>query len=264
MDYEEFYSELQVKEKNVKDTIARQQNTFKSISRNAATGDLKSLSKDIAVMETLISEHMGCLRELKEVAESFDAREYMSSGDFAKQTLSYCESMEVDIKGDYPAYEMFPYKVKIDEDNQDIYIDRKKLPCARPQYLVSYIKLNREKLMKVKFNADVFLGEVVNAYDKLCIIKRKEGKKKQQNLEISLAELHRFLAPMQRFRKDYDMQRFAFDLARLYASDLETTSDGRLFKIGPVRNQNQNIRILDKNGNEAWVGSIKIYSNESE
>jgi len=265
MNYEEFYSELQVKEKSIKDIISRQKSTYKSISKNAAYGDLKSLAKYIAIMGILISDHEEYLCELKELVESFNAREYMHTGDFAKQMLSCCEIMEVDVIGDYPSYEIFPYKVRIDEENQDIYIDRKKLPCSRPEYLVSYIKQNREKLLKVGFSASTFLSEVAYAYDNLSIIKRNESERmsKKQDIEISLKELHRFLAPMQRFRREYDMKSFAFDLARLYASDIEFTEDGRQFKMGPARTHKQNIRILDKNGNETWVGTIKFYSNNS-
>ena len=261
MDYEVFYSELQLKEKNIKDNIARQQSIFKSISKNSAKGDLKNLSKDLDAMEALISDQAGFLCELKEFAESFNAQEYIQGGDFAKQMLSYCESMGVDVRGDFPAYEIFPYKVKIDPDNQDIYIDRKKLQCARPQYLVSDIINNREKLMRAKFNANTFLNEIAEAYDKLSTIKRKDGSSKTQHFELSLKELHRFLAPMQRFRREYDMQSFAFDLARLYASDTEFTADGRQYRVGPSRHQSQNIRILDKNGNENWVGTITFYEN---
>ena len=264
MNYETFYSELQVKEKSIKDSITRLQNIFKSISKNSAKGDLKNLSKDIAAMETLISDYKVFLSEFRELTEGFDSREYMQNGDFAKQMLSYCESMGVDVRGDFPAYEIFPYKVKIDADNQDVYIDRKKLTCARPQYLVSDIKQNREKLMKANFNANTFLNEIAEAYDKLSIIKRKEGGSKTRHFELSLKELHRFLAPMQRFRRDYDMQSFAFDLARLYASEVELTADGRQYRMGPSRHQSQNIRILDKNGNEDWVGTITFYSNEDQ
>jgi hypothetical protein len=264
MDYETFYSELQEKEKNIKDSIARQQNIFKSASMRSAKGDLKNLLKDIAALETLISDYMGFLLEFRELAESFDSREYMQSGLFAKQMLSYCESMGVDVKGDFPAYEIFPYKVKIAADTQDVNIDRKKLSCVRPRYLVSDIKQNREKLMKANFNANTFLNEIAEAYDKLSIIKRKEDNSKTRHFELSLRELHRFLAPMQRFRRDYDMQSFAFDLARLYASDAEFTADGRQYRMGPSRHQGQNIRILDKNGNEDWVGTITFYSNEDQ
>ena len=261
MDYEEFYGELQAKEKGIKDSLARQQNTFKSISQNASKGDLKGLQKDIEAMEALISDHAARLRELKGLAGGFDAAGYMRGGDFARQMLSCCEEMGVDVRGDYPAYEMFPYKVKIDGDSQDVYIDRKKLPCARPRHMVAYIKQNREKLMRASFNAGAFLNEIADAYDKLSIIKRREENSKKRDFELSLRDLHRFLAPMQRFRRDYDMQALAFDLARLYASDVEFTADGRQYRMGPARNQSQNIRILDKNGNEAWVGTITFYSN---
>jgi hypothetical protein len=264
MDYEDFYGEVQVKEKNIKDCFSRQQSTFKSILKNTAKGDLKGLSKDIEAMEALISDYMNRLRELNGLAKGFDAHEYMSGGDFAKQMLSYCEKMSIDVKGEYPAYEIFPYKVKIDSENQDVYIDRKKVTCTRPQHLVTELKRNREKLMKASFNANSFLNEIAEAYDKLSVIKRKEDNSKKRNLELSLKELHRFLAPMQRFRRDYDMQSFAFDLARLYASDAEFTADNRQYRMGPARSQSQNIRILDKNGKEAWVGTITFYANDGE
>jgi hypothetical protein len=262
MDYEAFHSEIQTKGKELKDNIARQQNIYKNIVKNTGKGDLGSLSKDIAAMEALTAEHMDNLRALREFAESFDARDYMQNGEFAKQMLSCCDSMGIDVRGDFPVYEMFPYKVKIDAENQDVYVDRKKLPCARPLHLVTDIKRNREKLMKANFNAGTFLNEIADAYDKLSEIKRKEGKSKSLHFELSLRDLYRFLAPMQRFRRDYDMQSFAFDLARLYASNIEFTADKRQYRMGPSRHQSQNIRILDKNGSEAWVGTITFYSNE--
>jgi hypothetical protein len=262
MDYEAFHSEIQAKEKELKDNIARQQSIYKNIVKNTEKGNLGSLSKDITAMEALITDHIDNLRAFREFAESFDTREYMQSGEFARQMLSYCDSMDIDVRGDFPTYEIFPYKVKIDAENQDVYVDRKKLPCARPLYLVSDIKRNREKLMKANFNAGAFLNEIADAYDKLSEIKRKEGKSKSLHFELSLRDLYRFLVPMQRFRRDYDMQSFAFDLARLYASEIEFTADKRQYRMGPSRHQSQNIRILDKNGSEAWVGTITFYSNE--
>lgn len=259
MDYEEFYSALQAKEKGLKDVVARQKNTFNSMSRNTAKGDLKGLAKDMAAMDALILDHIKCLKEFREIAEGFDAKAYMQNGDFAEQMLTHCGYLGINVKGEYPVYEMFPYKVKIDGDSQDVYIDRKRVPCARPKHLVSDIKQSRDKLMKASFNATAFLNELADAYDKLTLLKRRDYLVNKHDL--SLKDLHRFLTPMQRFRKDYDMQSFAFDLARLYASDAEFTSDGRQYRMGPARNQAQNIRILDKNGSEAWVGIITFYSN---
>ena len=69
---------------------------------------------------------------------------------------------------------------------------------------------------------------------------------------------------MQRFRKDYDIQSFAFDLARLYSADIEFTRDHRQFEFGPARGQGQMFRILDKTGNEQFIGTIVFYANEVE
>ena len=60
--------------------------------------------------------------------KNFDIYEYISGGDFAEQMLSYCEKSGVDAKGENNIYEMFPYKVKLDGENADIWLDRKKAP----------------------------------------------------------------------------------------------------------------------------------------
>ena len=262
MDYNEFYSPFKQREKGVKETLQRQQSVFKGISKNAAKGDLKALIKDLNTMKVLISEHEGYLKEIQEMTEGFDARAYMENGDFAKQMLSYCEKLGVDVEGSYPAYEIFPYKVKIDGDSQEIYINGRKMQCVRPEYFVTQMKKNREKLMKANFNASVFLNELAGVYDSLEIIKRKETQSSKRNLELLLKDIYHSMTPMQRFRRDYDMQSFAFDLSRLYSSDAEFTNDGRQYSFGSARRQSQMIRILDKNGSEAFIGTITFFSKE--
>ena len=69
---------------------------------------------------------------------------------------------------------------------------------------------------------------------------------------------------MSRFRKDYDQQSFAFDLARLYGSDLEAAKDGRKLQFGPSRNIGRAIRILDKEGNEQYLATIRFFESEEE
>jgi hypothetical protein len=68
---------------------------------------------------------------------------------------------------------------------------------------------------------------------------------------------------MSRFRKDYDMQSYAFDLARLYTADSDEAGDGRRFQFGPSRNNNKAIRIIDAAGNEQFLVTIRFFS-ESE
>ena len=264
MDYEEFYQPFKQTGKSVSDNQQRQQTVFKSISKNAEKGDLKSLSKDLAALDALISEYQSYLTELRAQACGFDAKAYMQNGDFVKQMLAYCADYGVDAIGEYPSYEIFPFKVKIDGENQDVYMDKKKVSCARPQYLVADIKQNKEKLMKARFYASAFLNELADAYDKLIKIKRYDTDSKKQSFKLLLKDIYYFMTPMQRFRRDYDLQSFALDLARLYASGIEQTSDGRQYQLGPARGQSQMIRILNKNGEEWYIGTIEFFPKDVE
>lgn len=149
---------------------------------------------------------------------------------------------------------MFPYRVKLDTENQDIYLDRKKVQCLHPRVFVDMVRKGQEKLNKAPFNALVFASELSEAYD-LALLKLK----KQPEADIYLTSLYKFLAPMSRFRKDYDQQSFAFDLARLYISDVEETKNGRKFQFGPSRVGGKAIRILDRDGKEQFLATIRFY-----
>lgn len=257
MNYEDLYQELQAQEKAMKDKLSALQKVHKAISRKAESGDLKNLSRDLDTMEALIASLSDELAQTKTAVSAFDAVSYFESGDFAQQMLSICEEEGVDTRGDFPVYEMFPYRVKLDTENQDIYLDRKKVQCMRPKSFVALVKKGQEHLNKASFNAQTFLNELAEAYD-LAVIKAK----KQPGYDIYLTSLYKFLAPMSRFRRDYDQQSFAFDLARLYSSDVQETKSGRKFQFGPSRNQNKAIRILDHNGQEQYLSTICFYERE--
>lgn len=194
------------------------------------------------------------LEDMKSAADSFDAKDYFESGDFAEQLLDACQEKGVDVRGDFPVYEMFPYRIRLDVENQDLYLDRKKVQCMRPLSFADMVKAGQEKLNKASFNALIFVNELSDAYD-LALLKQK----KNPESDIYLTSLYKFLAPMSRFRKDYDQQSFAFDLARLYTSDVEETKTGRKFQFGPSRNNNKAIRILDKDGKERFLATIRFY-----
>ena len=254
MNYEELYTVLQSQEKALKDRISQMQKLYKSISKEMESGDLKSLTKDINTMIESNQQQALVLQELMENVNGFDSKAYFENGEFAEQMLSYCQDLSVDVQGEYPVYEMFPYKVRLDTENQDIYLDRKKVQCMRPQSLIRTVKAGQDKLMKAVFNAQLFVNELAEAYD-LAVLKLK----KAPDADIYLTSLYKFLAPMGRFRKEYDQQSFAFDIARLYASDVETTKNGRHFQFGPSRNNNKALRILDAEGHEQFLATICFY-----
>ena len=254
MNYEQLNGNLLPEEKKVKDTLALLQKLYKAVSRERESGDIKSLVRDMETMAAGTAALSEALARMQEIVSGFDTREYFESGDFAEQMLAVCEEKGVDVRGEFPVYEMFPYKVKVDCENQDVYLDRKKVQCMRPQSLVSMVKEGQEKLNRASFNAQVFVNELADAYD-MAVLKldKKEGS------DIYLSSLYKFLAPMSRFRKEYDQQSFAFDLARLYGSDIAETKSGRKFQFGPSRVNNKAIRILDGEGKEQFLATIRFY-----
>lgn len=254
MNYEELYKMLQPQEKSLKDGLAFLQKLFKTVSRETESGDLKSLTRDVNTMKDTLAAVSEDLTKIDEIVSDFDAKAYFESGEFGEQMLSACREKDIDVRGDFPVYEMFPYRVKLDTENQDIYLDRKKIQCMRPQSFVNIVKNGQEKLNKASFNALSFVSELAEAYD-LALLKMN----KRQESDIYLTSLYKFLAPMSRFRKDYDQQSFAFDLARLYNSEIEETKNGRKFQFGPSRNQNKSIRILDREGQEQYLATIRFY-----
>jgi hypothetical protein len=73
---------------------------------------------------------------------------------------------------------------------------------------------------------------------------------------------------MRRYRKDYDMQAYAFDLSRLLASASTDTRDDRRLDFGTVRTAKaKTIRVLDAGGNEEYLTTVrfsKIQDNDTE
>lgn len=108
--------------------------------------------------------------------------------------------------------------------------------------------------MKAPFNAASFAAELAEAYD-LAILKLH----KNPESDIYLQSLYKFLAPMSRYRKDYDQQSYAFDLARLYACRSLELKDGRRFQFGPSRKAAKALRILDQDGNEQFLATIRFF-----
>ncbi len=259
MNYEIFYADMQAPKKNVKDGLAALQKLFKAVEREAESGDIKSLTRDLGAMADAAATAAAAIAGLKEHVEGFDARAYFESGEFAEQMLEACQEKGVDVRGEFPVYEMFPYRVRLDAENQDIYMNRKKIQSVRPASFVDTVKAGQEKLNRVSFNALTFAEELAEAYD-LALMKNN----KRAGYDMYLLSLYKYMTPMSRFRKDYDQQSFAYDLARLHAAGLEKTKSGRSFQFGTSRKGEKGIRILDREGNERFLATICFYDREVE
>jgi hypothetical protein len=249
---------MQVLEKGIMDRISAGQRYGKNLKKNSEDGDLKSHGKNLAQLISAAEGLTAMLDELKALTEGFDAKVYIESGDFPEQMEYECRQLSVDIKGEYPVYEMFPLKVKIDSDECDVYVDRKKVQCLRPVSFAKYIKASRDRLLKSAFNASSFANELCAAYDTAMTVKNKDKQNARADGDLLLKNLYHYLAPMQRSRREYDAQAFAFDLARLYISEVREIRDGRKLTFGTSKSPSQLIRILDANGREQFIATVRF------
>lgn len=254
MDYETLYNEYLAYEKAIKEKIKLVTKLQKAIAKNMDSGDLFKSISDTELLHQASDELSELTSNVKALLSTFDAREYMESGLFAQQLLSQCEQSNVDVIGDFPVYEMFPYKVRFDVENQEAYLDRKKVSCLRPSTLVSIVKAGQEKLYKASFRANQFASELASAYDLACLKLGKEA-----GADIYLTTLYKYLVPMSRSRKEYDQQSYAFDIARLFDAQEVEVKGGRSFQFGPSRNNSKALRILDQTGREYYLATIRFY-----
>lgn len=258
MNYEELLAKAKAVEKEMAERMKGQQRLAKSVGKAMEDGDIKSWRRDISLLMTANEEYAKAAARLQELAAGFDAEAYVNGGDFARQLLAQCENAGLDVKGEFPIYEIFPYRVRVDAENQDMYVDRKKIQCIRPQGFVRTLKAGRDKLMRVAFNAAAFAAELADAYD-IALMRQSGGKSYSKEADCYLTGLYQYLAPMSRHRREYDKQSYAFDLARLYASGIEEIKDGRRFQFGPSRNNAKAIRILDAEGTERFLATVRFY-----
>jgi hypothetical protein len=260
MNYEDFYAKYSVKEKELRTQIAEQQKCYKRLIKEMADGDIKNAQKDMTALKELSRVLEQTSSDILEFSQSFDMNAYIANGEFAEQMLIYCEELGVNAIGENNNYELFPYKVKLDAENAEVALDRKKVPYLRPQSLVKFIRTQIDKIMGASFNPSVFAGELSQAYDLYLIVQAKEKNRKiAWGADVYLTALYKYLTPMRRFRKDYDMQSFAFDVARLYSSDIKKLENGKNFQFGPSRNMDKSIRVVDSDSKEHYLSTVRFF-----
>ena len=257
MDYEQFFADSQAFTKELKSKTVAQSKCITKIQKCIVDGNISSLPDLYKSLRDAAQGREDALNQLEALTEAFDGQEYMSGGDFTSQMLEYCNQLEVDVQGSFPVYEMFPCRVTINPETQDVTIDRKRKQCLRPSKLVSTIKKELDKLSKVTFNAQLFAKELAAAYD-LAIIKTSKKKRISDDAPMYALDLYDVLTPMKRYKKDYTKHNFAYDLARLYAQDSVTLDDERILRFDTVRDTKKAIRILDRYGAEQFITTIRF------
>ena len=256
MNYEEFLQGYQEAEADLRQRSAETVKYVKAMAKDAEKGTLKNMDKNMDSLKASYAAMEDAIAKLEEYRNSFDSEEYFSNGGFSEGLEEACRNHGVDMAGEFPVFEMFPYKVRIDSENQDVYIDRKKYSTSRPEFIADTIAKGQEKLNAVKFNSVGFASELEDAY--MTHLMRKNL---APGAYVSLKALWKELVPMARSRKEYDEKAFAFDIARMYKEGSElVTKKGSTVRWGSSRT-NDTIRILDTYGCEVLLSSIAFLQN---
>ena len=264
MNYEELYAELTELEKDLKESVGLVTRLNKRIAKNSETGNLNEMKKDLDQLRAASDDLKDRTAAFSEAVNAFDTKEYFVSGEFTKQLLESCAEKNIDVIGEKGVYEMFPYKVRIygdDEHAEEVWINRKKIASFRPSAVADTVKQGQEKLYKAKFNEQSFMDELAEAYETTCL---KGGSR--SGATIALTKIYKTMTPMARARKEYDMQAFSFDLARLYEKGPETwvTKSGRTFTFGTSRDGKSGIRVLSRTGVESFITTLRPITTSTE
>ena len=257
MDYEELYASLTAASKEVQDCLRVADESLKKAQHGAGTGNLAELSKALEQLSQAAQQMTARAANVQEEVAAFDTKEYFQSGEFARQMVAACRAKGIDVKGEKGIYEMFPFKVRVigDADHaQEVNVNRRRLPTFRPSYVATYIAREQARLNKEKFNLSGFMNELAEAYDLVCA---RDGIR--PNNTVRLGKIYKILTPMSRARRDYDVQMFAYDLARLYQAGPEAwvAKDGRHFQFGTSQNATGGVRVLSTTGVETQLMNLR-------
>ena len=263
--YEVWYEEIKPTVKNLKDFAAAAARLQKSIQKDADSGNLVGMKKNIEALAAAAESLKESVAALDEQANGFDTKDYFISGDFERELLEACEAKEINVIGERGIYEMFPYKVRItgdEEHDTEVHMDRKKIPSFRPSFVAETIRAGQEKLNKAKFNSQTFMDELAEGYETACL---KSGARMGSTQKLE--KIYKAMAPTARARKEYDKQAFAFDLSRIYEKgpDAWVTKDGRRYNIGTSREGTKNgYRVLSSTGVEQYIYTLKKVNDTEE
>ena len=258
MGYEALYEALQPWEKGLRDSAGAVARLQKAAQKNTETGNLAELRKNLTALEEAQEQLRQRIAGARETLDGFDVGAYLADGDFSRELLAACAGKGIDVKGEKGVYEMFPFKLRILADGGEVYLDKKKLPSCRPDYVAETIRQRQERLYAAPFRESAFMGELAEAYTVACLrANAREGSAQ------SLTKIYKCLAPTARARKDYDMLSYAFDLARLYEKGPESwiTKDGRRYTFSTSR-EGSGIRVLSRNGVESFISALRPLQSE--
>lgn len=232
------------------------------LERTLRDGDLEQAERALGWLEATLGKQRETVARLKDKLPTYDVSSYLRE-EFHAGFLAACQEQDLQVTGSFPAYEVFPFKVRVYPDRRVIEVNDRQVRLLRPRALAAYLKAAKNRLYREKFNPVAFLDALAAVYDTMLAVRRAAYGPVQEDLDVSLLEVYERLTPLPAQRRAYPRNMFAFDLHRLFVTDTFTTSDGRRLVLGAVRPRGRALLVYDAQGRDWRYGSLRFVRESS-
>jgi len=186
-------------------------------------------------------------------------------------TVAYKEQLErslqaagLPIKGEYPRYELPPFKLEIDIKGRRIRLifgrRAETTSSFLPEVVVRWVGARYKRVVESPFDAERFGSDLLAAYEVANRLTYRT-EKVLWGRAVSLMELYSLLTLRHGTRKEYSKNVFTYDLTRLRQGPL--LFDGRRYEFGYSREVGRTLLLRDQSGREERLSSLTIYDRGS-
>ncbi len=187
------------------------------LERALRDGDLGQAERVLGWLEATLGKQRETVARLKDKLPTYDVSSYLRE-EFHAGFWAACREQDLPVTGTFPAYEVFPFKVRVRPEHRIIEVNERQLRLLRPRALAAYLKAANGRLYRERFNAVAFLEALAAVYDTMLAVRRAAYGPVQEDLDVSLLEVYERLTPLPAQRRAYLGNMFAFDLHRLFVA----------------------------------------------
>lgn len=248
-------------------TITRRLTNNMNKSRKAVESwDFKTLERTLSALdEDVRLAAVKCEERMPEIDRVMrEEQKFVASDAYPEALESALKNTGIPLKGQYPRYELIPFRLTIDAGQGVIVLSvgrkSERITYFAPQQVAAWVAARYRKLVERRFDSQQFCKELLEAYK----IGNKIAFRKENILwghAVSLATIYELLTVRRSARQEYPKELYIYDLGRL-REQLEIRYQGYRFEFGFTRNQARALLVTDSQGRESRLGSLIIYKED--
>lgn len=220
----------------------------------AQLGDLRELRASMEEAEQALAELRHQFAEAKK-GWSFNAQQYLSSGQFNKEVISTAQSMGVSMFERDDRLFCYPALLRVVPSEKAVVIDRKQERRIRPTILVNLLKDLQER--PPRFRPQAFLSALFEAYTRI-VGDQGEGLLQAAPV-VPLVDIYGLLTLLPGQAREYSKQEFARDIYLLHRGDVTTTRSGARVSFPISRGvRGKTLTVIDESGEQRRYYGIRF------